>query len=252
MLKILVIVGICVVLGFAGAIFGFFGRATGSIATDGTRFVSDPIEYTGGARQVTLEDGTVAYVPDVDQLEFTSESTTQTIGLGNPSENTDLYFTIELKLSGQQLLKTDLLHPGEGIGDEDLSAIFKPYTYSAEVVYNFYRHEDDGKLVYFTSISQPIIINVTGGTEYYDEQYQQHMDQTTQSVNSTVTTTTVDSNGNVVSSNTHQHTSYGGDTDTSTGGDSGSSDGESSDSGSSSDSAQGSDSSTGQDSAGSN
>ena len=200
--KIILIVGICVVIGFFGVFYTFFGKMTGTVATDGTRFAREAPAYTNEGRTVTLNDGTVALIPDVDTLNFTSENTVQDLSaLGNPAgnEENDLYFTVEIQLSGQQLSKSELLNPGEGLGEVDLAAIFKPFEYQAQICYNFYRHDDKGRLQYFTSYFEPVTLSVTGGTDYYDQQYAEHMQGVAQSNNSTVTTTTVDSQGNVVS-----------------------------------------------------
>lgn len=207
LMKIILIVGICVVIGFFGVFYTFFGKMTGTVATDGTHFAKDAPAYANEGRQVTLNDGTVALIPDVDVLEFTSEDTVQDLtALGNPAGNEEngLYYTVELKLYGTQLHKSELLNPGEGLGEVDLAAIFKPYEYNAQVCYNFYRHGDDGKLEYFTSYFAPITLNVTGGTDYYDQQLADAMEGAGQSNNSTITTTSYDAGGNVTDSS-EQH-----------------------------------------------
>jgi len=174
MLRILVIVGICFLLGCFGFFYSYFGRFTGDIATDGTRFQSDPdpVAYTADTvKTVTLDDGvTQVDIPDVSSFDFTSDDMTQTLNIGNPSSNEGYYMKIILQISGQSVEESGMLKPGEGFGDLKLEAVFKPYDYPATLGFSFYKQADNSKKIeYVGYCSEDVTLHVTGGTEYYDQ-----------------------------------------------------------------------------------
>ncbi len=166
---LIIVIIVIVVLGF-GRVRNFFGRYTGEIASDGTKFQKQTAVYDTESEEVKLPNGTVVYIPALDSLDFTSEHQKQDIPLGNAPENKkeQLYVKVEMNVQGHKLLTTGLLKPGQAAGETDLRAYFEPdRDYTATVKYTFYR-KNNPQIDPIGDTKKNITLKVTGSSEYYD------------------------------------------------------------------------------------
>lgn len=166
--RIIIIVMICLVLGFFGKMVNFFGRFTGEVAFDGTRFASVTEACVNKALEKKLENGDAVFIPNVEKLEFTSESRFQMLHIGNPIENGNVLCSYVLAVGDKNFYQSGLLRPGESIGEADLLAYFNPGDeYSATITYTFYEQSktiiDD-----IGSIKMKIPLTVIGSPEYFN------------------------------------------------------------------------------------
>ncbi|MCI8639672.1 MAG: hypothetical protein HFG41_11220 [Coprococcus sp.] len=175
-LKIILIVAICIILGFYGKFFNFFGRMTGEVADDGRLFAINTVEYKEQSRETELKDGAKVFVPATEKMDFTSEHRYQTITLGNPKENEGYYMACDLVLRDKTLYQSGLLKPGEAVGEADLLAYFKPGDYyEAKIKYIFYE-QPETRIKKVGTATGTVVLDVTGSSEYYDERKENEED----------------------------------------------------------------------------
>ena len=175
-LKSFLIIAICIILGFYGKFFNFFGRMTGEVADDGRLFAQNIVEYKEQSQEVELSDGGRVFVPATERMDFTSEHRYQSITLGNPMENKGYYMAYDLILRDKTLYQSGLLKPGEAVGEADLLAYFKPGDYyEAKIKYTFYE-QPETRIKKVGTATETVVLNVTGSSEYYDERKENEED----------------------------------------------------------------------------
>ncbi|MCD8364925.1 MAG: hypothetical protein LUC83_03775 [Clostridiales bacterium] len=85
-------------------------------------------------------------IPGYESMVFTAGETTQSVNMGNPSDNS-CYFVITLLLEdGTELFRSDYLEPGSGFETIELSRTLDAGEYTAIIQYECYSLEDESEL----------------------------------------------------------------------------------------------------------